>query len=72
MQPEHRRSVTDQSVTETTITYTGALSVNSGKKTGRVPKEKRIVYDDLTKDVSNKLIANDMTDHLVGFRQRSS
>jgi ATP-dependent phosphoenolpyruvate carboxykinase len=53
MQPEHLRSVGDDSVDNTTITYSGALSVNSGKKSGRVPKEKRIVYDELTKDVSN-------------------
>lgn len=54
LQPEHRRSVGDDSVDDTTITYTGALSVNSGQKRGRVPKEKRIVYDELTKDVSNQ------------------
>ena len=52
MQPEHRRSVGDVTVYDTTITDTGALNVASGVKTGRVPKEKRIVYDDTTKDVS--------------------
>lgn len=50
MQPEHRRSVGDVTVYDTTITDTGALNVASGVKTGRVPKEKRIVYDDTTKD----------------------
>jgi len=50
LQPEHRRSVGDNTVDNTTITYTGALSVNSGKRKGRVPKEKRIVYDETTKD----------------------
>lgn len=52
MQPEHRKSVGDTTVYESTITDTGALSVSSGVKTGRVPKEKRIVYDDTTKNVS--------------------
>lgn len=42
-------------MSDTTITCTGALSVSSGSKTGRVPKDKRIVYDETTKDVS-KLI----------------
>lgn len=50
LQPEHRISVGDSTVTETTITKTGALSVNSGRRKGRVPKEKRIVYDETTKD----------------------
>jgi len=50
MQPEHRTSVGDTTVYPTTITDTGALSVSSGAKTGRVPKEKRIVYDETTKD----------------------
>ena len=52
LQPEHRRSQGDASVFETTITSTGAWSVSSGAKTGRVPKDKRIVYDETTKDVS--------------------
>jgi len=52
LQPEHRVSVGDSTVTETTITDRGALSVSSGRKTGRTPKEKRIVFDDETKDVS--------------------
>jgi phosphoenolpyruvate carboxykinase (ATP) len=50
LQPEHRQSRGDKTVYDTTITDTGALCVSSGQKTGRVPKEKRIVYDDLTKD----------------------
>jgi hypothetical protein len=50
MQPEHRVSAGDDTVYESTITDTGALCVSSGKKTGRVPKEKRIVYDEVTKD----------------------
>jgi len=36
-----------------TITETGALCISSGDKTGRVPKEKRIVLDDMTRDVSS-------------------
>lgn len=50
MQPEHRTSAGDDTVYESTITDTGALCVSSGKKTGRVPKEKRIVLDETTKD----------------------
>jgi len=50
MQPEHRTSAGDETVYESTITDTGALCVSSGKKTGRVPKEKRIVLDEVTKD----------------------
>ena len=51
MKPEHQWSP-DQTVGINTITETGALSVSSGSKTGRVPKEKRIVLDEMTKDVS--------------------
>jgi len=36
-----------------TITETGALCISSGDKTGRVPKEKRIVLDDMTRDTIN-------------------
>lgn len=50
LQPEHRKSPGDPSVSNTTITSTGALSVSSGQKTGRVPKTKRIVYDSVTRD----------------------
>jgi ATP-dependent phosphoenolpyruvate carboxykinase len=49
--PEHLTSV-DPSIYPTTITDTGALSVSSGSKTGRTPKEKRVVLDETTKDVS--------------------
>jgi ATP-dependent phosphoenolpyruvate carboxykinase len=51
LQPEHRASVNPH-VYDTCITDTGALAVSSGLKTGRTPKEKRVVLDDLTKDVS--------------------
>jgi ATP-dependent phosphoenolpyruvate carboxykinase len=51
MKPEHQWSP-DPTVKENTITETGALCISSGSKTGRVPKEKRIVYDATTKDVS--------------------
>lgn len=58
MQPEHIDSAGDRTVYATSITDLGALSVSSGKKTGRVPKEKRIVMDDITKDVSFSSIFN--------------
>ena len=64
LQPEHRTSIGDETVDETTVTYTGALSVNSGSKKGRVPKEKRIVYDETTKDVSI-LTKNDVIFYLI-------
>jgi len=51
LQPEHRASI-HPSVFNTTITDTGALAVSSGSKTGRTPKEKRVVLDEVTKDVS--------------------
>jgi len=74
MLPEHILSNGDDTVTKTTITYTGALSVNSGKKKGRVPKEKRIVYDEVTKDVSNQyfLLMIHFLDHLVGIREHAT
>lgn len=50
LDPVHLAS-TDLTITNTTITDTGALSTSSGNRTGRVPKEKRIVEDSLTKDV---------------------
>lgn len=40
----------DPAIYPTTITKTGALSVSSGQRTGRSPTDKRIVYDDTTKD----------------------
>ena len=49
--PEHLTSV-DPAIYPTTVTDTGALSVSSGTKTGRTPKEKRVVLDETTKDVS--------------------
>lgn len=51
MLPEHMESP-DPSVGPSSITETGALMCSSGSKTGRVPKDKRIVLDDETKDVS--------------------
>lgn len=51
MQPEHLTSV-DPSIYPTTIAYNGALSCSSGSKTGRTPKDKRVVLDEITKDVS--------------------
>ena len=51
MLPEHMWSP-DESVGPNSITETGALCISSGAKTGRVPKQKRIVEDELTKDVS--------------------
>jgi hypothetical protein len=51
LQPEHRESLNPH-VLPTSITDTGALSVSSGLKTGRTPKEKRVVLDETTKDVS--------------------
>lgn len=35
----------------TTILKNGAISVKSGDKTGRCPKDKRIVYDELTENI---------------------
>jgi len=49
MQPEHLGS-TDPSIYNTTITETGALSCSSGLRTGRSPKDKRIVEDEITKN----------------------
>ena len=49
--PEHLTSC-DPSIYTTTVTDTGALSVSSGIRTGRSPKDKRVVLDDVTKDVS--------------------
>ena len=55
MLPEHMWSP-DDTVGANSITETGALCISSGSKTGRVPKQKRIVLDGMTKDVSNLLI----------------
>lgn len=51
MKPEHVGSP-DPNIYDTTITDTGALSASSGLRTGRSPKDKRIVEDEITKDVS--------------------
>ena len=53
MLPDHMWSP-DESVGPNSITETGALCISSGSKTGRVPKQKRIVEDDITRDVSEK------------------
>ena len=53
MLPEHMSSP-DPTVGSNSITETGALCISSGSKTGRVPKQKRIVEDDITRDVSIK------------------
>jgi ATP-dependent phosphoenolpyruvate carboxykinase len=73
MQPEHIGSINPH-VFNTTISDAGALTVSSGQKTGRTPKEKRIVHDDTTKNVIKyhrwqKLIPN--IDHMVGQCQHS-
>jgi len=52
MLPEHMESP-DPTVGPSSITETGALCCSSGSKTGRVPKDKRIVLDAETKDVSS-------------------
>jgi ATP-dependent phosphoenolpyruvate carboxykinase len=51
MQPETVNE-TNPLVYKNTITKTGALSVASGARTGRTPGDKRVVLDDLTRDVS--------------------
>lgn len=40
----------DPQTTPNLLSSTGAMVAYSGKRTGRTPKEKRIVYDDVTKD----------------------
>jgi len=75
--PEHLTSV-DPHIYPTTIADSGALSVSSGQKTGRVPKDKRVVLDETTKDVRFKLKTTyhlgseanlHHVDHLVGQRE---
>ena len=51
MMPEHMESP-DPTVGPSSITETGALQCSSGSKTGRVPKDKRIVLDKETEGVS--------------------
>ena len=53
MLPEHMESP-DPSVGPSSITETGALMCSSGSKTGRVPKDKRIVLDSETEKVSSR------------------
>jgi ATP-dependent phosphoenolpyruvate carboxykinase len=48
--PEHLTSC-ESHITPTTIADTGALSVSSGLRNGRSPKDKRVVLDETTKDV---------------------
>ena len=52
MLPEHMESP-DPTVGPSSISETGALNASSGLRTGRVPKDKRIVMDDETRDVIN-------------------
>ena len=54
MLPEHMHSP-DSTVGPNSITETGALCISSGSKTGRVPKQKRIVADEMTNNVSTQL-----------------
>jgi len=60
MMPEHMESP-DPTVGPSSITETGALCCSSGSKTGRVPKDKRIVLDTETKDVSKANIGKVQT-----------
>jgi ATP-dependent phosphoenolpyruvate carboxykinase len=53
--PEHIGSP-DPSTIHSSITDTGALAAYSGLKTGRTPKEKRVVLDEITKDVSDTFL----------------
>lgn len=55
MKPEHVGSP-DPNIYDTTITDTGALSASSGLRTGRSPKDKRIVEDEVTKNVSTRRV----------------
>jgi len=58
MLPEHMESP-DPSVGPSSITETGALMCSSGSKTGRVPKDKRIVLDKETEKVRTRTIMID-------------
>ena len=68
--PEHLTSV-DPHITPTTIADSGALNVSSGQKTGRTPKEKRVVLDETTKDVRKTYLSYHYIENLVGQRQYS-
>jgi ATP-dependent phosphoenolpyruvate carboxykinase len=67
MMPEHLGSP-DPNIYNTTITETGAMSASSGLRTGRSPKDKRIVEDETTKDVRNHqlILSLNFIDHMVG------
>lgn len=47
--PDHKQPI-DQTINPSAISSTGALVSYSGKRTGRVPKEKRTVIDQHTKN----------------------
>jgi ATP-dependent phosphoenolpyruvate carboxykinase len=70
MKPEHIGS-TDPNIFDTTITDTGALSASSGLRTGRSPKDKRVVEDEVTKNVSSTHLIS-ILDHLVGKSEHPS
>lgn len=70
MKPEHQESP-DPTVGPSFITETGAMSCSSGLRTGRVPKDKRIVLDDETKDVSSSIYDPSFTESALGRRQYS-
>jgi ATP-dependent phosphoenolpyruvate carboxykinase len=59
MMPEHIGSC-DPNIYATTIADTGALSCSSGLRTGRSPKDKRVVLDETTKDVIIKMALNNL------------
>ena len=60
MLPEHMNSP-DPTVGPNSITETGALCISSGSRTGRVPKQKRIVLDDMTRDVSTQHLGKNLS-----------
>ena len=62
----------DPNTGDSTITDTGALSASSGLRTGRSPKDKRVVLDDVTKDVTLSEKLNQLIGHLVGRCQHSN
>lgn len=49
LHPYHKSNF-NHDVGDTAVSSTGALVSYSGKRTGRVPKEKRVVNDENTKD----------------------
>ena len=68
--PEHLLS-TDPSIYKTTLTDTGALHASSGVRYGRSPKDKRVVLDEVSKDVISCLDITAFTGDLVGRCQHS-